>query len=54
MASRTVCEGPQSHLSGAPEAKFPKELIIDIRHLLMGSDDTLAAHEIVYFPRAAT
>ena len=36
----------------APEAKFPKELIIDIRHLLIGTQDTLAADEIVYFPKA--
>jgi hypothetical protein len=38
-------------LSGAPGAKFSKELIIDIRHLLVGSKDNLAAGEIVYFPR---
>jgi hypothetical protein len=38
----------------APDAKFPKELIIDIRHLLLGNDDTLAADEIVHFPTPAT
>jgi hypothetical protein len=41
-------------LAHAPEAKFPKELIIDIRHLLVGREDTLSADEIVYFPPAAT
>jgi hypothetical protein len=40
-------------LSYAPDAKFPKQLIIDIRHLLIGSQDTLTAEEIVYFPPAA-
>lgn len=37
-------------LTGDPRAKFPKELIIDIRHLLRGEEDNLRADEIVYFP----
>jgi hypothetical protein len=38
----------------ARDAKNPKELIIDIRHLLIGPKDTLAADEIVHFPTPAT
>ncbi|MGH9933043.1 MAG: hypothetical protein ACREA9_27995 [Pyrinomonadaceae bacterium] len=36
-------------LTKAPDAKFPKELILDIRHLLNGNDDGLTAEEIVHF-----
>ena len=37
-----------------PGAKFPKELVVDIRHLLRGEKDGLRADEITHFehPRA--
>src|SRR3954454_3899957 len=38
----------------APDAKFPKELIVGIRHLLIGTEDTLTADEIVHFPTPPT
>lgn len=41
-------------LGNDPDAKFPKELIIDIRHLLNGTEDSLSADEIVHFPTMAT
>ncbi|MGH9872082.1 MAG: hypothetical protein ACRD9S_06400 [Pyrinomonadaceae bacterium] len=37
-----------------PKAKFPKELVIDIRHLLRGEQDDLKPDEITYFPPKET
>jgi len=38
-------------LTQHPAAKFPKELVVEIRHLLRGEPDALMPDEIPYFPK---